>query len=111
MGVGRHHTYTPKLKSMTHYIRTKDNKTIVDLDERGGDDFNTVVCIQEYTIFLLNLSPIEQMEFMLDMDFLQELRGYWFEVVEPKGDISMRDCITLKFVEIIKRWDLCYITD
>ena len=102
----------PPIKIMTHYIRTKNNTTIVDLEE-GKNDFHTAINIENYSkgLLLLPDNSLKQ-EFIKDFSYLSELRGVWFEVIEPNNpDKTMREFIKASFNFVCERWDLCYITD
>ena len=97
---------------MTHYIRTKNNATIVDLEE-GKYDFHTAIDIENYSngLLLLPDDSLKQ-EFIKDFSFLSELRGVWFEAIEPNNQHkTMREFIKDSLNFVCERWDLCYITD
>ena len=96
---------------MTHYIRTKNNATIVDLEE-GKYDFQVAIDIENYSkgLLLLPDDSLKQ-EFIKDFSFISELRGGWFEVIEPNNDKTMREFIKDSLNFVCERWDLCYITD
>jgi hypothetical protein len=96
---------------MTHYIRTKNNATIVDLEE-GKYDFQVAIDIENYSkgLLLLPDNSLKQ-EFIKDFSFISELREVWFEVIEPHNDKTMREFIKDSLNFVCERWDLCYITD
>lgn len=71
---------------MTHYLHTKNNKTIVDI-EQTKDDIRCVVSIREYSYLLLNMENKREQNIMIeDFNNLQEIRGTWFEVERIKKD-------------------------
>jgi hypothetical protein len=96
---------------MTHYIRTKNNATIVDLEE-GKYDFHTTINIENYSrgLLLLPDDSLKQ-EFIKDFSFISELRGVWFEVITPNNDKTMREFIKDSLNFVCERWGLYYITD
>lgn len=97
---------------MTHYIRTKNNATIVDLEETK-DNFHVAIDLENYSkgLLLLPNDSLKQ-EFIRDFSFLSQLRGVWFEVIEPNNsNKTIRDFIKDSFNLVCDKWGLCYITD
>jgi hypothetical protein len=96
---------------MTHFIRTKNNATIVDLEE-GKNDFQVDIDIENYSKGLLLLpDDYLKQEFIKDFSFISDLRGVWFGLIEPNSSERMRDFIKDSFNFVCGRWDLCYVTD
>ena len=92
---------------MTHFLRTKDNKSIVDIDA-WKDDLSAVVIIDEYSKFLLdNLNRKE--EIIEDFYLLSEIRGEYHET--PNQTETPDELVGRRVKEIGKKYDLAYVTD
>ena len=104
---------------MTHYLRTQNNKTVVDVETSwpsGGDgNIQSVVIIEEYTKILLSTNQTRlagrQKQCIEDFTNLQNLRGEWFETPLAEMKESPDEFVTRRFREIGKRWDLHHVTD
>tara|TARA_Y100000310_G_scaffold332064_2_gene406896 strand:- start:457 stop:762 length:306 start_codon:yes stop_codon:yes gene_type:complete len=101
---------------MIHFIRDKDNNTIVDC-EAMKDDMSCQVNIYNFYLFLMDYStnhypvwPIDRLdEAARDFDNVQEIRGlYWErnELNETPDEMAAR---VLK--ELAEKYDLYYVTD
>ena len=96
---------------MTHFLRTKNNDTVVEVDELD-QDFSVTVDIEHYSKVLLGFDKGYQNEFIEDISFLQELRGCWFEVIQPNNPHkTMREFIKDSLEFSGKIWSLTYVTD
>ena len=93
---------------MTHYLR-KNGNTIVDV-EATKDDLSSVVCIEQYSFFLLDQKQIDYHEEVIrDFDDLQELRLEYHEnnyLKETPDQLVKR-----RLQEIAAKYNLSYITD
>jgi len=70
---------------MTLFLRTKTNKTIVDIelwvkkeDEHSFVELSSSIDIQNYSIFLLN-NLDKKLDIINDFELLSELRGWLWE--------------------------------
>jgi hypothetical protein len=107
---------------MIIFLRTPDNKTLVDIEVFGGKnpDLSSVVIIGNYSRFLLEYCVLHvgnSISELIDLfDDLQELRGWLFEkylAIENKN-ADQRE-IEEKVIEILKpiaeEYDLRIVTD
>lgn len=106
---------------MVIFLRTPDNKTLVDISVFGGEnpDLSSVVVIGNYSRFLLEYCVLHGGSAVTDLinlfDDLQEMRGWLFEkyLVENKN-ADQRE-IEEKVIEILKpiteEYDLVIVTD
>ena len=92
---------------MIHFIR-RQGKTLVDV-EVTKNDLSSVVCIEQYSRFLLDTDDLFRQELVTDFDGLQELRGEWFE--QPHQDETPNDLVERRLKEIGVKWSLDYVTD
>ena len=88
---------------MVLFLRNKKNETILDCDVYQKEDVETdrqyielssTVCIEPYSLLLLSLPTLaERVECMKDFGYLQELRGWLWEVyfVGRKNDAKEYD--------------------
>jgi hypothetical protein len=90
---------------MTHYLR-RNGKTIVDVDATKND-VRSVVCIEQYSLFLLEES--NQSEIIKDFDALQELRGEYNETNYQKE--TPDELVGRRLQEIAFKYELFYVTD
>jgi hypothetical protein len=99
---------------MTHYLRTSENKTIIECDV-NGDDLSTCIHVWNYSSILLDLSESNRSyarSFAREFDDLSEIRGLWWEREKEFGDWnSVDEFIKSKFHQVSKIWGLNYITD
>ncbi len=95
---------------MTHFLRTNNNETVVDI-ETTDDDIRTVIDIKEYSKLLLSLDSSSCVDNCInDFSQLQDIRGLWFEMV------NVMNITPQKFVEQVLRnyaaiYGLFYIVD
>lgn len=92
---------------MTHYLR-RNGKTIVDV-EATKDDLSSVVCIEQYSLLLLDEQGDQTFEIIQDFDALQELRGEYHETNYQKE--SSNQLAERRLREIATKYDLAYVTD
>jgi len=97
---------------MTHFLRNKENETIVDA-EVVEDDLHVIVVIGTYSKFLLEeTDPHARGEIIGDFDNLQELRGEYFEFeVLKKTPMTSDELVEKRMCEIAKKYDLAYVVD
>lgn len=93
---------------MIHFIRTKNNNTIIDV-ESTKDDLQVVICIKEYSKYLLSLPSDKQASFISHVDSISEMRGTYFESNINNYSSSKMAEIILK--EFAKQWGLYYVED
>lgn len=113
---------------MTYYLRTKENKTILDVelwvkDNKNGDEpytyveLSSVVDIGNYSILLLEYSGETQIEFINDFDQLSELRGWMWEsfFMIKKNTEKEIDNVKIALMNILKpiaeKYDLMVVQD
>lgn len=98
---------------MIHFIRSKNNDTIVDIEayqNNEGEHLRSVVLLAQYTDHLLSLdSNVRRMLFMQDMERLQDIREEYYEIDRCNTEINK--FIANICMPIAKRWNLYYITD
>ena len=94
---------------MTHFLRYK-NRTIADI-ETTDTDIHCVICIEEYSHFLLELDEDKQLDFINDMAGLQEIRRQWFETLEKKLDFTTRNLAETWLNFLSEKWQLEYVID
>ena len=93
---------------MTHFLRTKDNRTIIACDV-GSNDLSSSVDIREYTKMYLLLLDNTFMESIAELD---EIRGWWWEQAEDSGEYETIDeFVKEKYLWVAKEFDLNYVTD
>ena len=93
---------------MTHYLRDKTGRTIVDIDT-SVDDLSCTVDIAAYTFYLTQLNLLLWSKWMLDMSRIQEIRGEYFET--PNQENTPREFVEHVCKEIATKWDLYYVVD
>lgn len=114
---------------MTHFIRTQNNKTILDLEcwvksEYGNDgkhsfvEISASVDIETYSLFLLSIQdPMTQLKFIADMQELSELRGWLWEVYfmvkqnTPEEYGAVREEVRKMLRHVCELYDLIYVED
>lgn len=99
---------------MTHYLRDKDNHTIVDVEAAGKStvvDITVVVSITFFARFLLNLPEHKQPKFTEDMHAMQELRGEYWEQYGTVSQETTNQLAERRCKEMVKAWGLTYVTD
>lgn len=99
---------------MIHFLRTENNKTVVDATA-GKDDLSVTVMIEPYTkLVMLHNDKWHQLS--SDFHALQELRGEYFEHPSMTKANGTHPETPDKFVarrlkEIGGRWHLRHVTD
>jgi len=97
----------------TFFIRTENNDNVVDCkvwETKDGPDMSIVVCIRQYSRFLLKQPTSNALEIITDFDDLQELRGEWFE--KGFGSVPIKEFVRSKFKEIVEKYpNLYYVED
>lgn len=95
---------------MIHFLRTKDNKTIISCDV-SSKDLHSSVDLENYSMYLLSLQ-VERKQFIIQLSELSEIRGWWWEHEKDFGDWKNIDAfVKAKYREIAEYWDLYYVTD
>ena len=93
---------------MVHFLRNKENKTIIEC-EVYNDDLSSSVDIREYTKMFLLLLDNTFMESIAELD---EIRGWWWEQAKDSGEYKTIDeFVKEKFLWVAKEFDLNYVTD
>lgn len=96
---------------MIHYIRTENNKTIVDT-ETINNDIHIGIIIGSFAKMLLETEESKRNEFIKDFDNLQDIREEWNGRQRIREEYKNADeFVTLRFQNISKKWNLRYITD
>lgn len=89
---------------MILFLRSKNNKTIVDMELTGKDqkdiNISCVVDIDEYTkkfVELFTLDKDKAYKFSEEMSFVQEIRGWLFEyyLIETRNNFSYENLLTI----------------
>ena len=108
---------------MVLYLRSNDNKTIVDLEITGRTkkdvDISSVVDIKEYTKKFISLFMIDKEEasrFTDEMEYVQEIRGWLFETYlnEVKDNFSyneLLDMLKSYFKYLAEKYNLFVVED
>ncbi len=93
---------------MIHFLRDKNNHTIVDIGALPCD-IRCVVVIEHFAEKLLSLSSSLRPLFIADMQLIQEIRGYYHEknTWKETPDEIARNWL----IPVAQRWDLTYVTD
>ncbi len=93
---------------MIHFLRDKNNNTVVDI-EAMPKDIRCVVVIEHFAEKLLSLSDSMRPLFIADMQLIQEIRGYYFEknTWNETPDEIARNWL----IPVAQRWNLGYVTD
>lgn len=95
---------------MIHYLRNKNNETIVDI-EAMKNDISCTIGVLNYSMFLLNTIPAEKrLEFALDIDFISEIRGEWFETKHPHENTTDK-LAEKRCKQLSEKWNLYYVVD
>lgn len=94
---------------MIHFIRTKENKTLLEC-EVTKEDLHCSVGLEEYSNYLLNTE--DKQKFIQQISELYELRSLWWEVHEDSGKFKSKDdFVKYHFLKVVKEFDLSYVTD
>ena len=93
---------------MTHYLRTKENNTVVEA-EGLKDELSVVVCIWEFSDLLLSQDADDKRICANDFDTIQEFRAEWFETVDQKE--TPDEFLARRLQEFGEKWGLGYVTD
>ncbi len=92
---------------MTHFLRRKDEKTVVDV-EATKTDLQCLVDVEGYSYVFMEESS-RQTEVMIDFHDLQEMRGEWHEDVEQ---VESPDEFTERKLRTVgEKYGLAYVTD
>lgn len=97
---------------MIHYLRTKDNKSVVDAQTKGTHDFSVVVCIDQFGPLLLREAEnvLDVSSIYTDFNDAQELRGAYFEGGHHKT-MTADEFLAQELKKIGEKYGLVYITD
>lgn len=94
---------------MVHFLRNKDNWTIVEC-EVYDRDLSAAVEILEYSEFLLGLETKTQRDnFINDINYLSQIRRAFWE--DEPGVQNIEEFVTEEFSKVARRWELIYVTD
>lgn len=107
---------------MVHYLRTKDNKNIVETEVYGVIEdlrISSNIYAEGYGRALIKLYNKEDMSiainFMHDINELNNLRGYYFEILRHDPNvitkIDVEHIFRDKYEAVADRYDLKYVTD
>ena len=89
---------------MVLYLRTEDNKTLVDIELTGSTkkeiDISIAIDIKEYTKKFVSLFLVDKdkaYKFADELNYIQELRGWLFEsyLTEVRDSFSYSDLLEL----------------
>jgi hypothetical protein len=99
---------------MVHFLRDKDNHTIISCDV-SKTDLRSSVNVRYYTSEFLKqgaYSVISGSEFALNIDYLSELRGVWWEKEEdnPKWK-NIDEFVATEYKIVAEKFKLNYVTD
>ena len=94
---------------MTHFLRTKSNNTIADVDATE-DDIHPGIMLREFCRFLFMEVPFfKREEFIEDMATVDDLRMTYHEVDHRK---TPPDELAEKLMKpMAVKWGLYYVTD
>lgn len=97
---------------MVHFLRNKENRTIIEC-EVYGNDLSTSTNIEEYSKMLIDLHNKHlHYPFINAISELDEIRGWWWEQAEDSGEYKTIDeFVKEKFLLVAKEFDLNYVTD
>ncbi len=93
---------------MIHFLRNHRGHTMVDC-EATPDDIGCVVDIETFSDYLLGLDPDDQPLFIRDMAGIQEIRGWYHEMVRDK--CTPDELAKEVFTKLAEKWNLAYVTD
>ena len=94
---------------MVHFLRNKDNRTIIEC-QVSKEDLSSAVDITEYSYMLLSID--DKKNFIMWMTQLAEIRGWWWESEEDSNQWkSIDDFVGNKFKYVASIYDLIYVTD
>lgn len=103
---------------MIHFLRTANNKTVIEATA-GKDDLSVAVDLVQFAEILLEINQNrlnELVAFVKDFSALQELRGEYFEhpsMTKAHGTHpeTPNQFVERRFREVGACWDLRYVTD
>lgn len=95
---------------MTHYLRTKGGKTVVEAETKGKHDLSVVVCIRVYSEMLLACDEVNRPDFIDEFDKVQELRGAYFEGGFNKK-MTANDFLRVELKKIANYYGFDYVID
>jgi hypothetical protein len=92
---------------LIHFLRNKNNQTIVDI-EVMENDVSCVVDIETYSYHLFELDESFRIEFIQDIADIQNIRDVYFETNHnfTPDELSKHRCTALS-----KKWGLYYVVD
>jgi len=94
---------------MVHFLRTKDNKTIIEC-EVTKDDLSSALDVSEYSNLLLSNDNKDNL--IDDFSDLDDIRGWWWEKEEMMGDWkSIDEFVSHHYKIVALKYNLNYITD
>lgn len=99
---------------MTHYLRNDNNDTIIEVDTSSNDlsaAVNVLVYSKKLLDFYMALGPVTAGRFACRIDDLSEIRGMWFERVEPERVVTMEEFVEQMMLSTAKSFDCYYVTD
>ena len=95
---------------MTHFLRNKDNRTIISCDV-SSKDLSSAVDIEEYSNMLLDI-PSNMRDFIKAISDLDEIRGAWWENAMYSGNWkSIDDFVAEEYKKVASAYNLYYVTD
>ncbi len=94
---------------MVHFLRNQDNRTLIEC-EVYDRDLSAAVDLEEYSLYLLNkIKKSEREDFIYDMNYLNDIRGRWWE--DDPGVQTPEEFVTEEYTRVAKKWNLYYVTD
>ncbi len=103
---------------MTICLRTKENKTVVDIELDGGNlDIRAATIIPEYSKILVDAysTNSEWEDVITDFTEIDEIRGWFWEVyleqVDNPGFEQVKAAVIEKLQPIAQKYGLAIVTD
>jgi len=91
---------------MIHYLRTKNNRTIIEC-EVTHNDLHSYIDVEQYSKILIESD--KKNVIVWDFDELHNIRRIWFENEDDSTGIN--DFVSNEYRRVAKKYDLNYITD
>jgi len=95
---------------MIHFLRDKQNNTIIEIS--AYEDVRASVDLEAFSERLLAITTEDPAEFVADMEFLNNIRAFWFEVNYYEKRFKTTNEMAKHFCkEAARKWNLYYVTD
>lgn len=108
---------------MVHFLRNKNNKTIIETEVWGVDDdlfeIISTVLVNTYSMELIYIYESagvykkDVYDFIQDINYLSNLRGYYYEKLKYKIKTleELNDFVKSEYKVIAEKYNLKYISD